>query len=287
VADVSKWPVIFSPTVYTRVLEYSAQNDRIEIWATALGTIRCWTSRRSFDPGTRCITFVQEHSAPPVGFMGGSWRFEPLAGGRTEVVLGHSFSPVPDQPDSVELITRAVDHNSTAELDALRTVAMLPSGALLSFDDSIELAGPVDAAHEFVWAADQWPGRLPHVAALTLVEGDGGTQDMTMDTQTPDGAVHTTRSLRVGLPDRSIAYKQTTLPTPLLGHSGVWEFVGGATMRSRHLALIDPVAAAELLGPEVALEEAAGRIRRALGANSMTTMEHASHYAAASAGALA
>jgi aromatase len=290
VADVSRWPVIFGPTVHTRVLEHSARGDRFEIWATANGDVRCWTSRRSFDPAARCITFAQERSTPPVGYLGGSWWFEPLTGGRTEVVLTHDFSPVPHQPDAAELITRALDHNSTAELDALCTVATLPGGVatmLLTFEDSVELAGPVAGAREFVWAADRWPDRLPHVAAMKLVEPCDGVQDMIMDTRSSDGAVHTTRSIRVGLPDRSIAYKQTTVPKPLLGHSGVWEFVDGATgatMRSWHTVLIDPAAAEELLGPGVALEEAARRVRRALGSNSMITMEHASRYSASAGG---
>lgn len=287
IADVSLWPVIFRPTVHTRVLERSAEGDRFEIWATAAnGDVNCWTSRRKFDPAAGFITFAQDRDTPLFGFMGGSWKFEPLGDGRTEIVLGHYFNPSPDQPDAVQVIGRELDHNGTAELEALRAVAALPGGIeslLLTFTDTVELAGPAAEAYEFVWAADQWPERLPHVAAVKLVERAGGAQDMTMETRAPDGSVHTTRSIRVGLRDGSIAYKQTTLPKPLLGHSGVWEFfdgAAGATMRSSHTALIDPAAAVELFGPEISLEEVVRRVRAALAGNSKITMEHASRYSA-------
>ena len=287
IADVSLWPVIFTPTVHTRVLECSAEGDRFEIWATAAnGDVNCWASRRTFDPGGGLITFAQDRETPLFGFMGGRWKFEPLGEDRTEVVLGHYFTPSQGQPDAVAVIGQELDHNGTAELEALRAVAALPGGVeslLVSFSDTVELAGSAAEAYEFVWAADQWPERLPHVTAVTLVERAGGAQDITMETRAPDGSVQTTRSVRVGLSNGSIAYKQTTPPTPLFGHSGVWEFFDGAagmTMRSSHTALIDPAAALALFGPEISLGEVTRRVREVLSGNSKITMEHASRYSA-------
>jgi aromatase len=286
VADVSQWPVIFDPTVHTRVLERSADGDRFEIWATVNGEVRNWASRRIFDPVDRRIEFGQERSAPPVGYMGGSWRFVPLTKGRTEVVLSHDYSPVPGQPGAADLIARILEHNSVAELEALRVIAALGveiDSVLFTFKDTVELTGAASEAGDFIWAADLWPERLPHVVAMNLVGLGNEVQDMTMDTRAPDGSVHTTRSIRVRLADQSIAYKQISTPRPLLGHSGVWEFVtgpAGATMCARHTVLIDPSAVADLFGPEVGIVEAASRVRAALGGNSRTTMEHAARHAA-------
>ncbi|TDD34074.1 cyclase [Actinomadura sp. KC06] len=287
ITDVSLWPVIFRPTIHTRVLERSAEGDRFHIWATVSdGEVNTWRSRREFDAAGLRVTFRQDHDNPLFGLMGGGWTFHPLDGGRTRVVLEHRFNPPPDQAGARERIARELDHNGSVELEALRTVAALPGGAgawLRTFSESIELAGPAEAARDFVWDAGRWPERLPHVAGLDLVKGTGGTQDMTMRTRAPDGSTHTTRSIRVPMPDGSIVYKQTRPPRMLLGHSGCWAFhtdQSGSRIRSTHTFLMDPAGVADVYGPSVKPDEAADRIRAALSANSRVTMEHASRHAA-------
>ena len=199
ITDVSLWPVIFRPTVHTRVLERSADGDRFEIWATVSnGDVNTWLSRREFDAASRRVTFRQDHDDKLFGFMGGGWTCIPLAGGRTKVVLEHRYNPPADQVDARERIARELDHNGSAELEALRTVAALPGGVgmwMLTFTESTEVAGTAATAREFIWDVDRWPERLPHVVGLELVERAGDTQDMTMRTRAPDGSVHTTRSL--------------------------------------------------------------------------------------------
>jgi aromatase len=287
ITDVSRWPVLFRPTVHTRVLARSSAGDRFEIWATvSSGEVSTWRSRREFDPAGGRVTFGQDHDNALFGHMGGGWTCVPRAGGGTEVVLEHRYHPSPDQADAKQRIARELDHNSSVELEALRTVATLPGGVdrwLLTFSESTELAGSVAGAREFVWDADRWPERLPHVAGLELVTRADGTQDMTMRTRAPDGSEHTTRSVRVLLADGSIVYKQTRPPRALLGHAGRWEFRtdrSGASIRSTHTFLLDPVGMAAVFGPEVAVTDAMTRVRAALSANSRVTMEHASRHAA-------
>ncbi|GAQ51146.1 aromatase/cyclase [Streptomyces acidiscabies] len=288
ITDVSLWPVIFRPTVHTEVLERTPQGDRFQIWATvAGGEVSTWRSRRTFDAAARRVTFRQDHDNPLFGLMGGGWSCLPLAGGRTEVVLEHSFVPPPDQADARERIARTLDANGAAELEALRTASTLPGGLgawLVTFTETIGLTGTADAARAFIWDADRWPERLPHVAGLDLLEQPGGAQDMTMRTRAPDGTVHTTRSLRLLLPDGSIVYKQTRPPRALLGHSGRWAFdtdpSGSSTITSTHTFLLDPAGAADVYGPDVPAPEAAQRVRTALAANSRITMQHADRYSA-------
>ncbi|WP_290050837.1 aromatase/cyclase [Amycolatopsis solani] len=276
ITDVVSWPVIFGPTVHTRVLERSPQGDRFEIRALMPdGVVRAWRSHREFDAARR-VTFAQDHDDPAFGRMAGGWTFVPLPGERTKVVLEHDFTP-PSDHDRDAVLAR-LDHNSTAELAALRAVAVLPGGVgrwLLTFTESLALAGPVSAAREFVWAADRWPERLPHVDGLDLTGLGADTQSLIMRTRAADGSVHTTRSLRVLLPGGSIAYKQNQPPRGLLGHCGRWDFpADGTSIRSTHTFLVDPAAAG---APEAALN----RFRAALAANSRTTMEHAARFAAA------
>jgi aromatase len=107
---------------------------------------------------------------------------------------------------------------------------------------------------------------------------------MTMKTRAPDGSVHTTRSVRVLLPDGSIVYKQTQPPQALLGHTGRWEFrtdEAGTSLRSTHTIVVDPAGAAEVFGSSVSAGDAVDRLRAALSANSRVTMEHAARYSAA------
>lgn len=288
ITDVTRWPVLFRPTVHTRLLDRAAAGDRFEIWATVSnGEVRTWRSRREFDAAGRRVTFRQEHDNTLFGHMGGGWTCVPRAGGGTEVVLEHRYNPPPDQAGARQRIVQELDHNSSVELEALRTVATLPGGVdrwLVTFTESTELAGPAATAREFIWDADRWPERLPHVADLELVTRADGSQDMTMLTRAQDRSVHTTRSLRVPLADGSIAYKQTRPPRALLGHSGRWEFRtgrSGSEIRSTHTFLLDPAGVAEVFGPSVSAADAAERVRAALSANSRVTMAHASRHAAA------
>lgn len=284
ITQVAHWPVLFGPTVHTQVLERSRQGDRFQIWALVSGAVNSWRSRRYFDPVARRVSFRQDHENPLFGLMRGGWTCGERPDGTTKVVLEHRFTPPPDQVDARERIERDLDRNGTAELEALRTVAALPGGParwMLTFSESLDLAGNSEAAREFVWDAERWPERLPHVAGLELAEPSDRTQDMTMSTRAPDGSVHTTRSIRVLLDDGSVVYKQTRPPRVLLGHSGRWEFPtgpAGAAIRSTHTVLLDPAGVAEVYGPSASPEEAVDRVRTALTANSRVTMEHAARY---------
>jgi aromatase len=286
VADVTRWPAVFEPNLHVHHLERGERQERFRLWALLNGTVKSWTSRRELDPAQRTVSFEQEVSQPPVASMGGQWRLEPLPDGRTEVVLLHHFSVVGDDPDTVDWINRAVDGNSEKELAALRAVAERADNVddvVFSFEDLVRSSGSAADCYEFVNRADKWAERLPHVDAVSLREDEPGIQELSMDTVTEGGATHTTRSYRICESNSWIAYKQVVLPALLSGHSGLWTFredSGTTTVTARHTVSIQPEAIEEVLGAGSTLADARRFVRSALGNNSLTTLKHASEFAA-------
>ncbi|MEU4338504.1 aromatase/cyclase [Micromonospora lupini] len=283
IADVTRWPYTFGPTVHVDLLERHAdgpqQTERLRLWAIANGLVRSWTSRRTLIPAAGRVVFRQEVSAAPVASMGGEWQLEALDGGRTRVLLLHDFTVVDDEPDAAAWVERAVDANSTAELGALRAAARSANaGTRLSFEDSVSVPAPAADVYDFLYRADRWVERLPHVARVDLSEDEPNVQTLEMDTLAPDGAVHTTRSIRVGFPAERIVYKQTTLPPLLAAHTGVWTLRpegDGVTVTSHHTVVLRPERIEELLGPGATLAGARELVQHNLSTNSVRTLEQA------------
>ncbi|MEV7088428.1 aromatase/cyclase [Streptomyces sp. NPDC093085] len=279
VADVTRWPAVFEPTVHVSHLERTARAERFEIWAEVNGRVAHWTSRRVLDPVRRYVSFRQDHSTPPVTTMSGGWHFRELPDGATEIVLRHRFAVQDDDPEAVAAVTAALDRNGARELAALARVAAGPypvEDLVFSFSDRVELAGTAAEAYAFVDRADRWPELLPHVSRVKLTEDEPHVQELEMDTVTADGSRHTTRSLRICRPERWIGYKQTETPDLMTGHSGVWRFEegpSGAVATATHVVVLAPDAIARVLGPDATPAEARAYVRDALGRNSRTTLE--------------
>ncbi|WP_431886970.1 aromatase/cyclase [Micromonospora wenchangensis] len=287
VADVTRWPAFFAPTVHARVLEHRDGRERIQLWAYANGEVRTWTSRRELDPDRLRVDFRQEVSTPPVAAMGGQWRMEPLDEGRTRLVLTHDYRAVDDDPAGAEWIARAVDRNSESELAGVKRIAEEHTRLdelLLTFEDEVEIAGAAPDVFDFLNRADEWPERLPHVDRLELREDVPGIQHMVMDTRTADGSVHTTTSVRVCFSPTGIVYKQTQVPKLMTAHTGEWrldEGTDGVRLTSRHTVLLKPSAIDGVLGAEATIADARSYVRTALGRNSLATMGLAKRYAEA------
>lgn len=286
VADAAGWPWTFAPTVHVEVLQRASDGagvERLRLWALANGAVRSWTSRRELDPAERTVRFAHEVPAAPVLSMSGEWRITALGARRTLVELLHTWTAADDDAD--RLIARAVDTNSTAELDALRAAAEQGpdrAGLVLDFTDSVDVPGGDPAAvHAFLRDADMWPRRLPHVSRLDLTEDEPGVQVMEMDTRTDGGQVHTTRSVRV-CTDGAIVYKQTATPEVMEAHVGRWTVeatADGARVSSRHVVVLSPAGITAVLGPDATVARARELVRSRLGANSTTTMRHAAAFA--------
>lgn len=283
VADVTRWPAIFAPSLHVHQLEFDKHAERFQLWALVNGKVKTWTSRRTLDSRQLHISFEQERTQPPFASMGGEWTFRALPGNRSEVVLTHHFTTV--DGESLDAVTAAVDHNSEQELAALGRLAQLEypvTDVVFSFEDTMRLGGAASDAYQFVYRSDEWPQRLPHVTRVALREGPPGVQDMEMDIVTADGSAHTTRSIRLCFPAERIVYKQLVPPALLFGHSGGWTFTAGpdgAVATARHTVAINPAAIPAVLGTNRTLADARDFLRTALGANSRATLALAGAYA--------
>nr|AQW35063.1 cyclase [Streptomyces griseoruber] len=292
-ARAERWPHVFPPSVHVEQTPAGEGEETLRIWATANGEVKAWTSRRRLDPVARTITFRQEVSQPPVAAMGGTWTVRPLPDGGSEVVLDHDFAAVDDLPENVSWIERALDHNSGAELERLRASAEQADRLgelLLEFEDTVLVQGRAEDVYDFVWRADLWQERLPHVVRLVLDEPAPGIQELEMDTRATDGSTHTTKSVRVGFAPGRIVYKQQRVPALLTVHTGAWTLTDtpqGLSATSRHTVVINPDNVTAVLGEGATVADARAFVRKALGTNSLATLGHAKRYAEQRAGVAA
>ncbi|MEU6121153.1 aromatase/cyclase [Streptomyces sp. NPDC047123] len=287
-ADVSHWPQIFPPTIHVERQETGENQERIHIWATANGEAKNWTSRRTLDPQGLRIDFRQEITTAPVAAMGGTWIVEPLGADRSRVRLLHDYRAIDDDPQDLQWIDKAVDTNSTSELAALeenvkRAHAAETEDLVFSFTDTVEVHGAAQDLFDFVNEAGRWPERLPHVATVRFEEPTPGLQTLEMDTRAKDGSVHTTKSYRVALDSRKIAYKQVTLPALMTLHTGVWTFTetgrGTTEASSQHTVSLNTASIAKVLGDQATVADARAYVHSALSTNSRATLGHAKDYA--------
>ncbi|RKT55609.1 aromatase/cyclase [Saccharothrix australiensis] len=283
-ADVTRWPWTFPPTVHAERLESGGGTERIRLWALANGEVKTWTSARVLDPEGLCVRFRQEVSQPPVAEMGGEWVMTPLSAEKTLVALKHEFRALDDDPAGVRWIREAVDRNSRAELEKLKTAAEAPDrdALTLAFRDSVSIAGNLVDVYDFLADAARWPERLPHVARLDLTEEVAGIQVMAMDTVAAGGAVHTTESVRVCFPPNRIVYKQTAVPALMAAHTGSWTLSGvdgAVTATAEHTVVLEPAAVPRVLGASSTVADARELVEKSLRANSTTTLKHARAFA--------
>ncbi|AOR32920.1 cyclase [Streptomyces fodineus] len=293
IADVSAWPLVFGPTVHVEVLKEHGGEQLLKIWATLEGRVAGWTSRRVLDAEAGTVSFRQVVSAPPIAAMGGEWRVLPGEGGGCRVVLLHDFRAVDDDPSAVELISRAVDDNSRAELGALKAAAELGDAQRFAFEDAVEIDGRAEDVFGFLARAELWAERLPHVEAVDLAESEPAVgevvQHLDMRTLAADGSRHDTSSVRLCFPERrTLVYKQRKTPVALSGHTGRWTVEpladgadGGPRSRavSWHAVMLDPDGVRQVYGRDATTADAAQKVRAALSGNSRATLRHARDFA--------
>ncbi|WP_424187243.1 aromatase/cyclase [Actinokineospora sp. G85] len=291
IAEVENWPRIFPPTIHVERLEHGedgedgGEHERIQVWATANGEAKNWTSRRTLDPAGSRIDFRQEVSTPPVAAMGGAWLIEPVSATQCKVRLLHDYRAVDDDPEGLAWIDEAVDRNSRSELAALKANVELAHSSrelTFSFVDTVQVAGTAEDVYGFINDAHLWTERLPHVASVRLDEDTPGLQTLEMRTRAKDGSTHVTKSHRVCQPHQRISYKQVTLPALMALHTGYWTFDendGGVAASSQHTVVLAKDNIAKVLGARATVADAVDYVRTALSTNSSATLGHAKDHA--------
>jgi C7-C12 aromatase (ARO/CYC) len=289
VSDLSSWPQYHPSAVHAEICERDSTGVLVQHWAvTGPSSVRTWRARWEFDPGRHLIRFVHERPPAPLTALEGAWILEPEDGG-CRVLLRHTLTYAPADHDAAQAITATLTRNARELLETARdTVTRREQlrSLVLSFEDTVFIAGAAKDVYAFLYDAAAWPDRLPHVARLDLEEPVPGVQFFDMETKAPDGSLHTTRSVRICLPDRLIVYKQTKLPALLDAHTGHWSLVEtpeGVLASARHTVTIKP-SALGLLGDTATVPQARRYLRRSLSVHSVRNLTLAKDYAEGLAG---
>ncbi len=263
IAEVDNWPVFFGPTIAAEASSLAHGSETLRLWARngELDSVVKWSStRRHRADGTR-IDFSQDEPAPPLSRMRGSWTVRKVDAEATELMLAHDLSVAGDD-DAFRRAESATDHNSTAELAAIKALAedygpTLQSHLVRTADD-FSIPAPIGAVFDLLWGVTGWPELLAHVAAVD-VRSEGENQHrftMTLGDGSPGS--HTVESVRVTDHDRWIGFKQLVTPDGVRGHCGTWSLAaenGTTQVTVRHLALLEPTAPANLPGLAARLGE--------------------------------
>lgn len=300
VTDVTRWPLLFAPCLHVDLLDGGQDGDRFRMWVLSGDSVRSWTSVRRADDANLRVSFRQEQPAPPLSAAAGTWHFEASSGEEpTRITLTNAYALTdPADTRTEAFLAQALERHNSEEVAAVRYWAERPEDLgdlLFSFTDEVEIDGPADAVHAFLHRADLWPERLPHVTRLDLETApatrdgeDVERQTLEMDTLSPDGSVHTSRSVRLCFAGERIVFQQTSVPRPLRAHGGVWTVVpdGDRTRVSiRHDVALDPEAVESVLGAGTTPARARATVQELLRRNSLQTLERAGAYAAERAAA--
>jgi C7-C12 aromatase (ARO/CYC) len=284
VAEVERWPQYFRPAVHAEYLERGESYDVVQRWALVGDTaVHTWTSRRDLDRDGLRIAFEQLDVEAPLRRMGGEWVFKAVSDGQCEVEVRHSFEAV--DAEAAARTEADLQRKAGFQLDTVKSTAERHeelAELVLSFEDPLFIGGRAEDAYAVLYEADRWPERIEHVLSLTLTEDVPNVQFFDMDTRTPDGAAHTTRSVRICLPHRKIVYKQIRLPKLLDGHTGHWLFTPtpeGLIASARHTVTIKPAAIQAVLGDSATVGDARRYLRTVLSANSMKNLQLAKRWA--------
>ena len=284
VAGLQRWPEFHGPSVHAEPLgRRDGRESFRHWWVIDDHTVRSWTGHWRFDRDTLRISYEFEPEEPGAAPSRGQFAFLSLSDTRTEIRAEQAAAgPGTFSADRVDQELREL-------LERFRFAAEHAErrhDLVVDFEDPLFVAAPPDDAYRYLYEADKWPERIPHVSRLVLEEPVPNVQFFDMDTRTPDGSAHTTRSVRVCLPGTLIVYKQIHLPKLLDGHTGHWRFTAtreGTVLAARHTATIKPEALS-ILGPGTTVLDARRYLRRVLSANSMSNLRLAKAYAEERAG---
>lgn len=285
VSEAQGWPHVLETPVHVDLLLKDDDEQLLRVWTVDDGRISDFTTRHRRYPDPPRIAFQRIVSQPPVAALAGEWTVTPDDSGGCVAVLTHRFEAIADDPAAVVRIEAAIERCARRELGALKRAAELGSARsalLLTFQDAEMIRGPASAVFDFFRRADLWPARMSHVRRAQLTEEPGGVQYLELETRDENGRVHTGASIRICFPDRLlIVAKQLRLPPIMAVHTGHWQFEeadGVVFGRCWQTVTLDPAGVRAVLGEQATLADAREEVRRALGADSVTTLRRAKEF---------
>ncbi|WHT23333.1 aromatase/cyclase [Crossiella sp. CA-258035] len=281
ISDVERWPQFHPPAVHAEYLERGEGADLVQQWTLdGLSAVRTRRTRRTLDRSGLRITFDHEDPRPPAEQVSGGWFLEESAAERTTVEMRHELTVTGEAAELVAAVEKGTAAYLATLKDAAERVKELEQ-LVISFEDPLFIAGRIEDVYRVLYEADKWPERMAHVKRLDMTEDEPNVQFFDMDTHTPDGVPHTTRSVRLCFPHHRIVYKQIRLPGLLDAHLGHWKFTEtpeGVIASARHAATIKP-SALSLLGEGTTVPDARRYLRRVLSTNSLSNLHIAKRYA--------
>ncbi len=276
--EVERWPLVFGAVVYAATAE--GPRPGADLWLHADGRVARWSGElRTRPDGSRLETRISRRpaaSGTPNAAVRVSWTLEAVGPASTRVTLSQEADPAEDEADfpfgESGLVSLLADLAVFADLgDAL-------DEWVFAFEDTVCAQGAAADALRFLARAQDWPGAISHVASVRLDEPEPGVQFAVTGVRAPGGGVQKVPSVRVSLPDR-VAYTPLTVPPFASAHLGEWIVAQRAedtvAITGRHTVALRPDRIAAAFGPRTTAADARSRVRAALGAHSLATLEAA------------
>lgn len=281
--EIEHWPLVFGPVVYAAVAEDRPHG--VDLWVHTDGRVVHWTGEQWAQPDGLRFTFRPRPNAAGTsggsGAVHGAWLLESQGSASTRVTLSWGARPAGDLATDT-LFGDGAPADRLAEFAAYAELGEARSALVFAFEDTVHARGTADDALRFLARVQDWPGAISHVAAVTLDEPAPGVQFVGTAVRTGDGSVQEVPSVRLCLADR-VVYTPLTVPPFASAHLGEWIVAqrtdGTAAITGRHTVALRPDRITAAFGPHATPADARSRVRAALGAHSLATLEAARNHA--------
>ncbi|GHE15673.1 SRPBCC family protein [Streptomyces alanosinicus] len=266
-ADAPRWPVLLPSYVHVERIDFDGTEEDLRLWDLRYGHVRSCLSHRVLRARERRVEFEQRDALLPEGPTTGTWSVEPDGEHQCLLTLRQERPAGPgESPASLQTDVRA-------ELEALRAAAERwdrMDELLLSFEDSVYVAGSSELVYDFLYRIEDWAELVPHVEWSEVTEDQPGVQMTVLHTcATETGETTVSEAVRLCFPAAGrIVHKETVTPDLVAAHCGEWYLEPDATgvrVVSAHTVMLRERAVEAALGGGALLVDARRYVREWLG----------------------
>ncbi|MFJ6797987.1 SRPBCC family protein [Streptomyces sp. NPDC091268] len=286
-ADAVRWPLLLPAPVHVERMDFDGTHERLRLWDVAGDRVRSFHMRRVLNPHTRTVAFELEDTFRPGVPTIGRWTVEARDDTETLLTLSQQRTLEGLPGDFGPGGRREWEEETEAQLAQVKEIAERwerLDELLLSFEDSVHVAGPAELVYDFLYRIEDWAQLVPHVDAARVVEDVPGVQVAAVDTfAEPGGLGVTTRTVRLCFPAAArIVYKELASPELVAAHSGEWSLEpdeDGVRVVCAQQVMLREEAVEPVLGAGTELAEARRYVREWLGGASAETLRLATWHA--------